>query len=94
MKLYKIRVESEIYVMADYEDDAYDIADENFSDAVCDCGVQIRYGDAEEISSINQVDCDWRNALPFTQCGENQSEYTIRELCEATAAPEVGGHDE
>lgn len=71
MPIYRVAVETALYVVADNLEEAEDIALSNAREE--------EYGaclTSKEVKDINDVDPGWINSIPY---GDNTSDKTIRE---------------
>jgi hypothetical protein len=71
-KIWEVEASGTMYVTADDDMEATDIAEQALRDNRWDCGIEF---DATECTSIDHVDHDWRDAIPFG--GADGDERTV-----------------
>lgn len=71
MKLYRVDVYGSLYVLAQSPDEAQSVA------IHCKIG-EVDSSRGDQVSALERVPTDWRDALPFAQ--DNTSDITIRQL--------------
>jgi hypothetical protein len=83
MKLYKVTIERNLYVLAEDEDDAEIVALDYEGEAGWDDPAFIS---AQEIQSLDEVDEEWYDGIPYSDSGDYE---TIKDILTSQKAHDV-----
>lgn len=78
MRLYRVTVETEFFITAQDDDDAFRVARRHYDRALSDAEPDLMY--ADEVTDVARVPKVWRDSLPY---GEH-ADLTCEQVLKAT----------